>query len=75
MEGGTVSKVPGITAKHAIITPTCRTVARPHLDSDPRMAAFEEAVGRLREEYRAICDGNGEGDYRLHLVLAFEPSP
>lgn len=68
-----MSKVPGITARHAIITPNCRTVTRPHLDRDPRMAAFEEAVGRLREEYRAICDGNGDGDYNLHLILSFEP--
>lgn len=67
-----MSKIPGITAKHAIITPNCRTVARPHLDADPRMAAFEEAIGRLREEYRAICDGHGDGDYRMHVVLTLE---
>lgn len=67
-----MSNVPGIKAKHAIITPSCRAVPRPELDPDPRMAAFEEAVGRLREEYRAICEGNGEGDYRLHVVLTME---
>lgn len=68
-----MSKLPGIKAKHAIITPNCRTVPRPQFDRDPRMAAFDEAAGRLRREYREICDARGEGDYKLHLVLTLEP--
>lgn len=67
-----MSKVPGITAKHAIITATCRTVPRPNLDPDPVMAAFEEAVARLREEYRVICDMRSDG-FRAHVILAIEP--
>lgn len=66
------SKVPGLKARHAIITPNCRTVSRPHLHPDPAEAAFEEAVGRLREEYRAICEGRDDA-FRIHLVLTLEP--
>lgn len=66
------TQIPGMKASHQIITPSCRTVPRPQLDTDPRMAAFEEAVNRIRGEYRAICEGRGEGDYRLHLVLVLE---
>lgn len=51
------SKVPGIAAKHAIITPNCRTVPRPQYDEDPALAAFDEAAARLRSEYAAICKG------------------
>lgn len=35
-----MTEIPGIAARHAIITPDCRTVPRPHLDADPAMAAF-----------------------------------
>lgn len=66
------SRVPGIKARHAIITPACRTVPRPHLDADPAMAAFEEAVGRLREEYRAVCSMRHDG-FRAHVVLTIQP--
>jgi hypothetical protein len=61
-------KIPGVVAKHAIITPNCRTVPRPHLHEDPAEAAFEEAVGRLREEYRAICAARPD-EWKAHLVL------
>lgn len=63
--------VAGIAARHAIITPRCRTVSRPHLDADPAMAAFEEAVGRLREEYRAVCAARTDG-FHAHVVLTIE---
>ena len=36
-----MGRVPGITAAHAIITPRCRRAPRPHLDTDPAVAAFE----------------------------------
>ena len=64
-------KIPGLTAKHAIITPNCRTVVRPEYDPDPRVAAFEEAVNRLREEYRAICDARDDA-WTGHVVLRIE---
>lgn len=64
--------VPGITAKHAIITPNCRTVPRPHLDADPAMAAFDEAAARLRDEYRVICDMRKDR-FSAHVVLTIEP--
>ena len=63
--------IPGITAIHAVITPDCRTVPRPELDADPAIAAFEEAVARLREEYRAIC-GLRSDAFTAHVVLANE---
>lgn len=66
-----ITKVPGICARHAIITPNCRTVPRPHLDADPALAAFEEAVARLREEYRAIC-GLRSDAFQAHVVLTIE---
>ena len=67
------AKVPGIKARHAIITPTCRmNTRRSHLDPDPAMAAFEEAVGRLREEYRGICAGRNDA-FNAHVVLTIEP--
>lgn len=64
-------KIPGLTAKHSIITPNCRTVPRPERDPDPAMAAFEEAVSRLREEYRAIC-GMRDDPWTGHVVLRIE---
>lgn len=64
-------KIPGITARHAIITPNCRTVPRPHLHEDPALAAFEEAVARLREEYVAICRARSDG-FQAHVVLTIE---
>lgn len=60
------TKVPGIKARHAIITPNCRTVDRG--GNDPSMDAFDEAVRRLREEYRAISEMRDDG-WTGHLVL------
>lgn len=62
------TKIPGIKAKHAIITPNCRTVDR---GDDPVMDAFDEAVGRLREEYRVICAMRDDG-FNAHVVLTIE---
>lgn len=47
-----MTRIPGVTIMQAVITPNCRTVERPHFDSDPRMAAFDEAAARLRDQYR-----------------------
>jgi len=56
--------IPGITAKHAIITPVCR--ANRTVDG-----AWEEAVRRLREEYEA-CQTEGNARANFHLVLTVE---
>lgn len=58
-----MSNIPGINAKHAIITPTCR--ANKGADG-----AFDEAVGRLREEYAACLDANPDSNF--HVVLSVE---
>jgi len=55
-----------ITAKHAIITPVCR------LKGDDM--AFEEAVERLRQQYRQSVDGWGDGA-NYHLKLEIERLP
>jgi len=61
------SLVPGITAKHAIVTPTCRA-------SRGVEGAFDEAVKRLREEY-IICAGlECNATANFHLVLTVERS-
>lgn len=65
------SRIPGIKAIHAIVTPSCRTVPRPHLDADPVMAAFDEAVLRLRTEYAACCQARKDG-FTAHVVLTIE---
>ena len=60
---------PGIVAKHAIITDTCRTVRGGDL------AAFDEAVSRLRKEFqacaRAEANALGKG-VQFHLILTVE---
>ena len=60
-----MSQVPGINAKHAIITPTCR-------HTKTNAGAFEEAVERLRVEYHACLAARGEDGVLYHLVLAVE---
>lgn len=66
-----VTKVPGICAIHAVITPNCRTVPRPEYDEDPALAAFDEACARLRVDYAGICRGRGDA-WTGHLVLTME---
>ena len=56
--------VPGIAAKHAVITPTCRgnrTVA----------GAFDEAAARVKQEY-LVCQTDGNAKANFHLVLTVE---
>jgi len=62
---------PGIIASHAIITPNCRTIPRPQYDPDPRLAAFDEAVVRLRREYEAVCRFRDDA-WKGHVVLSIE---
>lgn len=67
-----MAEIPGVKAKHAIITPNCRTVPRPEFDADPALAAFDEAVRRLREEYAAVAAGRTDGKWNGHLVFTVE---
>lgn len=62
------TKIPGVKAVHAIITPNCRTVER---GDDPVMDAFDEAVDRLRAEYEQICEWRKDG-FNAHVVLTIE---
>lgn len=57
---------------HAVITPSCRTVPRPHFDEDPRLAAFDEAVDRARQRYAyhlENCDPTLLERQDFHVVL------
>ena len=72
LEDDMATKIPGIKATHAIITPNCRTVPRPQHDPDPVAAAFDEAVARLRKEYLGVCRMRGDG-FNAHVVLTIEP--
>ncbi len=60
-----MSNVPGITAKHAIITPTCRA-------NKGNSDAFREAVERMFTEYDLLIRHRGEDGARYHLVLSVE---
>ncbi len=61
-----MSAVPGMNAKHAIITPACRA-------NKTNMGAFDEAVERLRKEYVNCLLGRGEDGAQYHVVLSVEP--
>jgi len=52
-------------AKHAIITDQCRA-------NRGDEEAFDEAVRRLRNEYKAILDAHDENDVRYHLSIHVE---
>ena len=54
---------------HAIITPNCRTIDRGN--DNPMEEAFDEAVNRLRVEYKAICRHRIDG-FIAHVVLTIE---
>jgi len=64
------ASIPGIAAKHVIITPTCRT-------NRGKDGAFEEAVKRLCEEYNAVmnCDGADEVEFHVVLTVVRPPHP
>lgn len=58
-----MSQIPGITAKHAIITPTCR-------ENLGQARAFDEAVRQLKIEYLAGQGGaNVEANFHVALVV------
>jgi hypothetical protein len=59
------SVIPGMTAKHAIITPTCR-------QNKGHVAAFEEAITRLFDEYGLINCYPENTEVSYHLVLTVE---
>lgn len=61
-----MTMIPGINARHTIITDECRS-------SRGDMGAFDEAVRRLRMEYVIITKmRHEEKDLNLHLVLTVE---
>lgn len=61
------TKIPGMKAEHAIITPRCQQVQGGPLQ------AFDVAVNRLKHEYAACVSGSPEATF--HLVLTVEPVP
>ena len=63
------TKVPGITAVHAVISDACR--------GKGDITAFDEACERLGAEYRKLVTGpwpKGKGA-KFHLVLTVDYSP
>ncbi len=56
--------VPGIAAKHVVITPVC-------LKNHGVIGAFDEAARRLLDEYLA-CQTEGNAKASFHLVLTVE---
>lgn len=66
-----MSEVPGIKAKHTVITDNCRKVHGGSLE------AFDEAVRRVRKEYDTLTRDfhpRGKG-VQFHLVLTVEFPP
>ena len=65
------TKVPGIVAHHAIITPDCRKLRKGVLSSE--VLAFDEAMNRVREEYMLVIHHRAHEDpFIVHLVLTVE---
>lgn len=65
------TKVPGIVAHHAIITPDCRKVRRSQFSAE--VDAFDEAVRRVRDEYLLVIHHRAPDDgFNAHLVLTIE---
>lgn len=64
------TKIPGIAAKHCIITPTC-------VEIRGAAGAFDEAVARLRAEYMTCREGwkGAKVPPNYHLVLTVERTP
>ena len=61
--------IPGVRAKHTIITENCR-----NLHGNSGLGAFDEAVKRIREEYANCLKGWQESERQpnYHLVLTVE---
>lgn len=60
-----MSAVPGINAKHRIITPQCR---QNHGD----FVALEIAIQDLKDEYKRILEKRGDDGAKYHLVISVE---
>jgi hypothetical protein len=65
--GGKMSetKIPGLAAKHAIVTPVCR-------QNKTYIGALDEAVERLRQEYISCTQVLENQDAIYHFVLTVE---
>ena len=59
-------KIPGIVARHAIITPNCRKV------QGSAYLALQEAFRRIQDEYMACTDIAGNENVNYHLALTVE---
>lgn len=57
--------LPGIKAKHAIVSPTCR-------GNKGTLGAGSEAVGHLMEEYLTLADLPANKDAKFHFTLSVE---
>jgi hypothetical protein len=62
------ASVPGITAKHAIVTPSSRT-------DHGQDGAFEEAARQLKGEYDTILASPENSDVEFHVVLTVVRPP
>lgn len=61
--------IPGLKAKHAVVTPTCRA-------SKGTQVALGEALDRLWDEYSLCCTFEANRNASYHFVLTIErPSP
>ena len=57
------TRIPGIKAGHAVITPNCRRI-----HGGP--GAYEEACRRLREHYESLLvEGNRDADIHLTITV------
>jgi hypothetical protein len=59
------TKIPGLAAKHAIVTPTCRK-------NRTALGALAEAIERLQLEYIACVDVPENENAVYHFVLTIE---
>lgn len=60
-----MSKIPGITAMHRIVTDNCRTRGKD--------IALEEALNSLREEFKELeKEWPADENHRFHFVLTVD---
>jgi hypothetical protein len=59
------TRIQGLAAKHAIVTPTCR-------QNRTAIGALDEAIERLRQEYIACTEVLENQDAIYHFVLTVE---
>ena len=65
--GSMTTHLPGLKAKHAIITPECR-------QNRGNDGALVEALKRIRDEYFAIVEARSD-QFTCHVVLTVEDAP